>query len=54
MNKTTSRVIGLDIHPDSFAAAILEGRDPASARILSSSTRVALEELDACERWAGA
>lgn len=45
----TGRVIGLDVHPDSFAGAILEGRDPATARVVSSSTRVELKEL---ERWA--
>lgn len=44
-----SRIVGLDVHPDSFAGAILAGRDPASARVLSTSTRVELKEL---ERWA--
>ena len=49
MRKSNQRVVGLDVHPDSFAGAILEGRDPGSARVLSSSTRVALPEL---EKWA--
>ena len=47
--ETAARVIGLDVHPDSFAGAILEGRDPATARVVQSSTRVELREL---ERWA--
>ncbi len=48
MKKSNQRVIGLDVHPDSFAGAILEGRDPASAKVVSTSTRVALVEL---EKW---
>ena len=44
------RIIGLDVHPDSFAGAILlKGKDPASARVLSTSRRVELPEL---EKWA--
>jgi hypothetical protein len=42
------RVVGLDVHPDSFAGAVVEGTDPASAQVLSSSTRVELEQL---EQW---
>lgn len=49
MSKSNQRIVGLDVHPDSFAGAILVGRDPARARILSSSTRVELQELEA---WA--
>src|SRR5882757_10605564 len=49
MIKTRGRVIGLDVHPDSFAGAVVEGTDPAQARVLSSSTRVELEQL---EQWA--
>lgn len=49
MKQSNQRVVGLDVHPDSFAGAILEGRDPANAKVLSSSTRVALAEL---EQWA--
>ena len=45
------RVVGLDVHPDSFAGAILSGTDPWSARVLSSSTRVELRFL---EKWARA
>ena len=44
------RVIGLDVHPDSFAGAILlKGEDPASARVVSTSRRVELVQL---EKWA--
>ena len=43
------RVVGLDIHPDTFAGGILERTDPASAKIIHSSTRVELAEL---ECWA--
>jgi len=49
MSKSNERVVGLDVHPDSFAGAILEGGDPMNAKVLSSSTRVALVEL---EKWA--
>ncbi len=49
MSKSNPRVVGLDVHPDSFAGAILAGRDPARARVLGTSTRVDLKEL---ERWA--
>ena len=37
------------MHPDSFAGAVVEGTDPASAQVLSTSTRVELERL---EQWA--
>src|SRR5207247_10933559 len=49
MTKNKGRVVGLDVHPDSFAGAVVEGRDPASAKVLSTSTRVELERL---EHWA--
>src|SRR5205809_2090 len=49
MTKNKGRVVGLDVHPDSFAGAVVEGRDPASAMVLSTSTRVELERL---EEWA--
>jgi transposase len=49
MDKSNQRVVGLDVHPDSFAGAILAGRDPANARVLRTSTRVDLTEL---EHWA--
>jgi len=49
MSESKPRVVGLDVHPDSFAGAILEGSDPWSARVLRTSTRVALPEL---EEWA--
>jgi len=43
------RAVGLDIHPDTFAAAILKGRDPLNARVIHSITRQPLEALCA---WA--
>ena len=49
MTKNKSRVVGLAVHPDSFAGAVVEGSDPAQAGVLSSSTRVELEQL---EQWA--
>lgn len=49
-SNNSQRVIGLDVHPDSFAGAILLiGKDPASARVLSTSRRVELPQL---EKWA--
>ena len=47
--ESKGRVIGLDVHPDSFAGAILEGGDPVSAKVVGSSTRVELSQLEA---WA--
>jgi transposase len=49
MTKNKGRVVGLDVHPDSFAGAVVEGGDPASAKVLSTSSRVELEQL---EQWA--
>jgi transposase len=49
MASKRGRVIGLDVHPDSFAGAIVEGSDPGTARVVSTSTRVELEQL---EEWA--
>ncbi len=49
MEQSNRRVVGLDVHPDSFAGAILAGSDPWSARVIRTSTRVALPEL---EEWA--
>jgi len=49
MEQSKQRVVGLDVHPDSFAGAILAGNDPWSARVVRTSTRVALAELEA---WA--
>ena len=43
------RAVGLDIHPDTFAAAILEGTDALSARVAHSVTRQPLAALCA---WA--
>lgn len=47
MKKSKSRVVGLDIHPDTFAAGILEGKDPATAKIAHTSTQVPLPQLEA-------
>ena len=47
--KSNGRVLGLDVHPDSFAAATLEGRDPGTAKVVSTSRRVELTQL---EGWA--
>ena len=49
MTKKKGRVVGLDVHPDSFAGAVVEGSEPGSAQVLSTSTRVQLEQL---EQWA--
>ena len=49
MSKTPRRVVGLDVHPDTFAGAILRGRDPATAQVEHTSTRVPLDQLEA---WA--
>ena len=49
MDRSKQRVVGLDVHPDSFAGAILEGSDPWSAQVMRTSTRVALPLL---EKWA--
>lgn len=48
MTNKRGRVIGLDVHPDSFAGAIMEGNDPARARVVGSSSRVELAQL---EEW---
>ena len=50
MSKTLRRagaVVGLDVHPDTFAGAVLSGRDPATAKVEHSSTRVPLDQLEA-------
>jgi transposase len=44
-----SRTVGLDVHPDSFAAAVLDGRDPLTARVRQS---VSGQPLAALEAWA--
>jgi len=49
MTKKRGRVVGLDVHPDSFAGAVVEGSDAANAQVLSTSRRVELERL---EQWA--
>ena len=44
------RIIGLDMHPDIFTAALLEGNDAASAVVQKVYDRVSTEQL---EGWAG-
>ena len=46
MTKNKGRVVRLDVHPDSFAGAVMEGPDPASAKGSSTSRRVELEQLE--------
>ena len=46
---TSSRTVGLDVHPDSFAAAVLEGTDSLKARVVRSATQQPLVTLEA---WA--
>lgn len=48
MSKEKGRVVGLDVHPDSFAGAVMEGSDPGSARVVSTARRVELAQL---EQW---
>lgn len=43
------RVVGLDVHPDTFAAAILQGRDPLAAKIIQ---RITAHPLTLLEAWA--
>jgi transposase len=43
------RAVGLDVHPDTFAAAILEGREPLGARVRLNVTQQPLAALGA---WA--
>jgi transposase len=47
--KPVERVIGLDSHPDTFTAAILEGCTPASAVVQKTFNRVPLNQL---QTWA--
>jgi transposase len=46
MGRSKPRIVGLDVHPDSFAGAILSGSDPWKARVVSTSRRVALAQLE--------
>lgn len=45
----SNRIVGLDMHPDVFSAAVLEGRDAATARIKAKYDRIATQDL---EKWA--
>ena len=40
-----ARLIGLDCHPDSFTAAVMEGRTPHEARLLCHHAELSLEQL---------
>lgn len=42
------RVVGLDVHPDSFTAAILEGPNPRAAIVQNTYLKVPIVQL---ERW---
>lgn len=44
------RVVGLDLHPEVFSAAVLAGRDAATAQVVQSWDRWATTSLEA---WAG-
>ena len=46
---SSGRVVGLDVHPDSFAAAVLHGRDPLTAKVTERLTGQPLAMLEA---WA--
>jgi transposase len=43
------RVVGLDLHPEVFSAAVLSGRDAATAQVVQSWDRLATKDL---ARWA--
>lgn len=43
------RIIGLDVHPDSFTAAIVSGSSPGDAHVLKTFNKVPLKELSS---WA--
>lgn len=45
-----ARIVGLDLHPDIFSAATVEGGRPLGARLVSSRDAVPVAEL---EGWAG-
>ena len=47
--ETLGQVVGLDAHPDVFSAAILEGMDPAMARVAKVFDKMPIDNL---ERWA--
>jgi hypothetical protein len=42
------RIIGMDAHPAMFSVATLEGRDPATARVVAVKDRLPIERL---EHW---
>ena len=48
--KESNRIVALDMHPDLFSAACLQGSDPASAKILWTRDRLPTADL---EKWAG-
>lgn len=47
--KSNERVIGLDVHPDSFTAAIISGKTPATAVVEKIFNQVPMGQL---QRWA--
>ena len=48
-NNIINRIIGLDMHPDVFAAAALENKDAGSAKVIWVHDRQATAHL---EKWA--
>jgi len=47
--RSSSRVVGLDCHPDSFTAALIEGQTPADAVVRKIFNQVPMDQL---ARWA--
>ena len=47
-NNIINRIIGLDMHPDVFAAAALENKDAGSAKVIWVHDR----QATAYEKWA--
>lgn len=46
--KRLPRAVGLDVHPDSFTAAVLVGQKPVEARVEKLSDKLPLQQ---CESW---
>lgn len=44
--KESKRTIGLDMHPDVFCCAALEGRDPGTAKVLWVNDRIRTDDLE--------
>lgn len=48
--RAPARVVGLDLHPDTFSAAVVEGDRPLGARLVSSRHAVPVPDLEAWAR----